>query len=155
LFATFTRDLSPAQKQQLISRFYTPHRSEVEGALREKLSKPESLALHVAIHSFTPVFEGKTRRADIGLLYDPGRRNERSFASEWHERLSQAAPELTIRKNYPYRGTSDGLTTSLRRTLGSRYLGFEIEINQASIARSRRAQHTTAALLSRTLAGLL
>jgi hypothetical protein len=35
-----------------------------------------------------------------------------------------------VRRNYPYRGAADGLTTSLRRKLNTpRYLGIEIEVN--------------------------
>jgi len=40
-------------------------------------------------------------------------------------------PGLRVRRNYPYRGAADGLTTHLRRQLGPRYLGVELEINQA------------------------
>jgi hypothetical protein len=36
-----------------------------------------------------------------------------------------------VRRNYPYRGVSDCLVTTLRRQFaGERYLGLEIEVNQ-------------------------
>ena len=28
--------------------------------------------IHISSHSFTPELNGKVRRADVGLLYDPG-----------------------------------------------------------------------------------
>jgi hypothetical protein len=38
---------------------------------------------------------------------------------------------LKVRKNYPYKGISDGLTTSLRKQYTQKnYCGIEIEINQ-------------------------
>ena len=43
-----------------------------------------------------------------------------------------------MRHNYPYSGISDGLTTSLRkRHTQARYLGVEIEINQALVGAER------------------
>ena len=32
--------------------------------------------IHVSSHSFTPELDGKVRRADVGLLYDPAPRGE-------------------------------------------------------------------------------
>ena len=41
------------------------------------------------------------------------------------------APNLRVRRNYPYAGWTDGLTTYLRtRFPPQRYVGIEIEINQ-------------------------
>ena len=37
---------------------------------------------------------------------------------------------MHVRRNYPYSGTADGLTTDLRAGFGPRYLGIEIEVNQ-------------------------
>jgi hypothetical protein len=37
---------------------------------------------------------------------------------------------MKVRFNYPYKGTSDGLTTTLRKKFGPQYVGIEIEINQ-------------------------
>ena len=39
-----------------------------------------------------------------------------------------------MRRNYPYRGSSDGLTTTLRGLFADPdYLGIEIEVNQALV----------------------
>ena len=47
-------------------------------------------------------------------------------------------PDLRVRLNYPYRGDSDGLTTWLRRRHpAARYLGIELEINQALVGGRR------------------
>jgi hypothetical protein len=47
-------------------------------------------------------------------------------------RLRAEWPTLRIRRNYPYRGWTDGLTTALRgRFPATRYAGIEIEVNQA------------------------
>ena len=47
----------------------------------------------------------------------------------------QQAMDRRVRRNYPYRGAADGLTTALRRLFKPKdYLGLEIEINQALLA---------------------
>ena len=87
--------------------------------------------IHVSSHSFTPVLDGKVRRADVGLLYDPGRRGEAELCARWKASLAAFAPELRVRRNYPYAGKGDGLTSHLRlRFAQSAYVGIELEVNQ-------------------------
>jgi predicted N-formylglutamate amidohydrolase len=89
------------------------------------------------VHTFTPRLGDEIRNAEIGLLYDPKRSGERRFSRLWREAIGAAAPDLRVRMNYPYRGADDGLTTHLRRRFpASRYLGFELEVNQALAAGS-------------------
>ena len=43
-----------------------------------------------------------------------------------------------MRRNYPYRGTSDGQVVELRRRFrDGRYLGIELELNQARLRQDR------------------
>jgi hypothetical protein len=56
-----------------------------------------------------------------------------------------------LRRNYPYRGQSDGLTTALRRQFGARYLGIELEINQRWPLGPRSAWQTLQADLQATI----
>ena len=87
--------------------------------------------LHLAVHSFTPVLGGVTRRADLALLYDPARASERTLCQRWQAALKAASAGFVVRRNYPYRGASDGLTKSLRGLHpASGYAGIEIEMNQ-------------------------
>ena len=86
--------------------------------------------VHLGIHSFTPVLNGKPRNTDIGILYDPARPLERKYAQVIKDEIKRLHPHMKVRFNYPYKGTSDGLTTSLRKKFGPHYVGIEIEINQ-------------------------
>jgi hypothetical protein len=61
-----------------------------------------------------------------------------------------------VRLNYPYAGAADGLTTWLRRRHPqSRYLGVELEINQAIVGtpRWRRFQQRIAQSLRESITG--
>ena len=92
--------------------------------------RPEAVIVHLGIHSFTPVRNGKVRNTDIGILYDPARPLERAYANVIKAEIKRLYPKMKVRFNYPYKGTSDGLTTTLRKKFGPRYVGIEIEINQ-------------------------
>ena len=120
--------LDDDERAARIDTWWRPYREGAEADVSAVLARWHR-CLHVSIHSFTPDLRGKKRRADVGLLYDPAHPHEAELARLLQPRLR--AEGLVVRRNFPYRGTSDGLTTSLRRELpGSRYAGMEVEINQ-------------------------
>ncbi len=132
VFSEFTL---PYARNDLLQRYWRPYRNEVTSTIEHALMR--GAVLHLSVHSFTPVLDGQTRNADIGLLYDPARRLEREFCSAWRTELRAAQPALRVRMNYPYRGTSDGVTTAMRRQFGTRYAGIELEVNQAISAQPK------------------
>lgn len=144
LYSFVTRAASPTLRREIFERHYLPHRRRVEalvgGAMRS--GRP---ALHLSCHSFTASLEGVARNADVGLLYDPARAEEAALCAAWQRELTIVAPDLRVRRNYPYLGKSDGFTTWWRqRHPQTVYLGIELELNQATMvhprARVRRAQ---------------
>jgi predicted N-formylglutamate amidohydrolase len=87
--------------------------------------------IHISSHSFTGDLDGHVRRADVGLLYNPARSGEAELCARWKAALAALAPELRIRRNYPYAGKGDGLTSYLRLRFPRRvYIGIELELNQ-------------------------
>lgn len=131
LFSEFTRDLPALAHEELLRRYYHPFRQAVEQKVDERLTAGEGL-LHLAVHSFTPVMRGTLRNAELGLLYDPTSPGEQAFCRHWQRALQQRAPQLRVRRNYPYRGSSDSVGKALRQQFGrERYLGIELEVNQA------------------------
>lgn len=129
LFSRITRALAAADRQQLVARYHTPHRVRVRAAVQAAYDSGAT-AVHIACHSFTPVLDGRVRTMDVGLLYDPQRRIERRFCDAWKSALQIAQPACRIRRNAPYKGTSDGLPSALRRVFAQRYVGIELELNQ-------------------------
>ncbi len=131
LFSEFTRGLAREEKNALLKAYYHPHRGAVEAVVKSAL-RTHARVVHVGVHTFTPVLNGKKRTTDVGLLYDPARKAEADFCEVWLHALHWEAPLLRVKKNYPYKGSSDGLTTALRKKFAaSRYVGIEIEVNQA------------------------
>lgn len=144
-FSEFSRALPPDARDDVIDHYYTPYRDAVERELRRHLGRGRSV-LHLSVHSFTPRLNGKTRRADIGLLYDPARAIERTTCAAWKQAMEHTDAALRVRRNYPYRGVDDGLIPALRKCLGrGRYACIEIEVNQGLLgARNGPARAATA-----------
>ena len=130
VFSEISKTLPPEERERVIGRYYEPYREWVQAQVAGAIERGERV-LHVSSHSFTPSLNGEVRRADVGLLYDPKRGAERALSAGWLTALRAAAPRLKVRRNYPYRGDADGLTTHLRRLhKDADYAGIEIEVNQ-------------------------
>ncbi len=129
LFSRFTKGLNSFEKGEILNSFYFPYRTKIEQNISSIL-EGGSEVLHISIHSFTPVFQGDVRNADIGLLYDPGISKEKEISRSWKELISNKTSEFKVRLNYPYLGKSDGFTTSLRKMFPKNYIGIELEVNQ-------------------------
>jgi predicted N-formylglutamate amidohydrolase len=138
LFSAVTRALSAAAREEILRRHYDPYRRAVEAEIDELLRRGPAV-LHISVHTFTPRLDGVLRAADIGLLYDPRRALEKEVCRRWRLALRTLAPSLRIRRNYPYRGAADGLTTHLRRRFrANAYAGVELEVSQEHALGPRR-----------------
>jgi len=133
IWSRFTGALPRAERERILEEWWWPHRRAVEEAVSAGTADGGRV-LHVAVHSFTPELDGQVRNADVTFLYDSRRKGEADICRRWAEILGRLGPELRIRYNYPYRGNTDGLTTWLRRRFPQeRYLGIELEFNQALV----------------------
>lgn len=151
LFGELTRALPPERRQTTLERHYHGYRTMVEACVGDAVSSGMH-AIHISSHSFTPALDGEVRRADVGLLYDPARTGERRLCARWRAEMLAVMPGIRVRRNYPYRGTSDGLTAHLRgRFSDDDYAGIELEINQAFPAGPRAAWAMLRAAIVRSL----
>jgi predicted N-formylglutamate amidohydrolase len=138
LHCAVVRKLPAPVRARILERHYQPYRTQAEHLVMEGIAR-HGRVVHLSSHSFTPEMDGKTREADIGLLYDPARPGEVALAARWKAAIEARAPELTVRRNYPYAGRNDGLTTSLRKRLSPElYVGVELELNQKHVRRGGR-----------------
>lgn len=133
LHADVVRELPGEVRQQIIGQYYQPYRDSVEECVARGIAT-RGILIHVSCHSFTNNLNGRVRHADIGLLYDPARGRESALCAHWKSALKAAAPHLTVRRNFPYEGRHDGLTSTLRKKFSATtYLGIELELNQKNI----------------------
>lgn len=135
LFSEFSKKLSGDERKTLIAQIYLPYQTK----LIKEIEKAKNPILHISVHSFTPVLNDIERNADIGLLYDPKKSEEKIFCRTWQHWLSLNSP-YRVRLNYPYRGNNDGLTSLLRKQFPQNYMGIELEINQKLLLRKQAAE---------------
>lgn len=151
LFSEFSKDLDLVSQQHLINEYYLPHRQRVESAIEQHVEN-DRIVVHVGMHSFTPILNGIQRHADVGILYDPRRSNEAQLGKAWQTQIRNSESELRVRRNYPYRGAADGLTTFLRKRFpNDQYLGMELEVNQAIYHDSTSRWKQTSQVLAKAL----
>jgi len=138
LYSEATRAAPAAVRREILERHYLPYRNQAEAHIAEAIAHG-SRVIHISSHSFTPELDGAVRNADIGLLYDPARSGEVELCRRWQALLKTQAPSLTVRRNYPYTGKSDGFTAYLRRRFPADvYIGIELEINQRHVLQGGR-----------------
>jgi len=140
LFSSWARILPSVLQDRLRNEVWQPFRSSTLQYAQQILKQRNTIVLHLSVHSFTPILNSVVRNAEIGLLYDPTRPAEKEVALRWQSTLREMRPDLYIRRNYPYQGKADGHVTNLRKVLGPRYLGFEIELKQDWLSRTTPAE---------------
>lgn len=138
IWSEYTKTIDDQLKARLIDG-YKSYRKEI-------LEDYRLGNIHLSIHSLTPSLNGQVRNCDMALLYDPSRKKEKEFCHELKKKLEDQA--IYCRFNYPYRGIADGLATKLRRELGPRYLGIEVEFNQKILSQKEMIQSFYDSVLS-------
>jgi predicted N-formylglutamate amidohydrolase len=154
VFSEWTRALTREERGALLGAWHEPHRRRLDEEV-DRAGNGGGVVLHVGVHTFTPVLNGSVRAADVALLYDPARRAERALCATWIGAIAEELPGLAVRRNQPYRGASDGLTTWLRGRHGARYLGIELEVNQRLLGASGRFPARIAAAVAEGLCAAL
>jgi len=135
VFSEFSKKLSKEERIRCVENLYTPYRTKICNEV-ERLIRLGKHVIHLSIHTFTPQLNGNVRLADIGVLYDPSRPSEKKIVSIVIDEIKKRYP-FRIRRNYPYRGISDGLTVARRKEFDSSwYTGLEIELNHGSYVKN-------------------
>jgi predicted N-formylglutamate amidohydrolase len=155
LFSEYTKDQPRSVREHIFKKYYQPHRKRIEEKVTEIIDQGDR-AVHIGVHTFTPVWNGREREVDIGFLYDPTRKHEDQFCRVWRKEVKDRCPGLCLKMNKPYRGTMDGLTTYLRSNHPAEgYLGIEIEVSQRFTKQKgwKKLQQKIANSLQRTFEG--
>ncbi|HXV30676.1 MAG TPA: N-formylglutamate amidohydrolase [Sinorhizobium sp.] len=100
------RAMSAAERQARVDEIYLPFHDAVSKLVIERKAAGRRPVL-VTMHSFTPIYFGKPRAVELGILHDAD--------SRLADRMLTAAAAETayeVRRNEPY-GPADGVTHSL------------------------------------------
>lgn len=142
LFSEFIKSYSANEKKQILQQYYHPHRNAFRKAVVQS-EKKDQLLIHIGVHSFTPKLNGRQRKMQIALLYDPRRGPEKKFADLWMKNLKKQFPEYNLARNKPYKGAGYGINDFFRRMFSKdHYIGIEIEMGQALLVELQKKRQT-------------
>ena len=109
------RGLIEEERSRRLANIHAPFHDAIDACLTRRMSAGRPAAL-IAIHSFTPVYFGKARPWQIGILFDDDRR-----LADLLIRELKTDPTLSISINQPY-SPADGVYYTLSRHAGPRGL---------------------------------
>ncbi|WP_430810907.1 MULTISPECIES: N-formylglutamate amidohydrolase [unclassified Carboxylicivirga] len=144
LFSEFTKALSCEEKKRILSDYYDAYRQPFAKKVFDLWSQNKTV-LHLSVHSFTPELNGHVRQTDFGILYHPGRIEEKQFALLWKKQLKNRLPHCRVRFNYPFCGKPDGFVRYFRDREEEKYLGIEFEMNQKYAGNQEVYKHVVSA----------
>jgi predicted N-formylglutamate amidohydrolase len=117
-------DLNVSEKEERVQNYYEPFYA----ALASVIAKIETPIL-VTIHSFTPIYHGKPRDVEIGILYDSDMRLADAML-----KTATNHSKGVIRRNEPY-GPEHGVTHTLtEHAIPNGHLNVMLEIRNDIIA---------------------
>jgi predicted N-formylglutamate amidohydrolase len=144
------RDLSDRARAGRAKAIYAPFHDRIDALIADREASGKATVL-VTVHSFTPVYHGRRREVELGILHDADARLADQLLA------AAEAGGLIARRNEPY-GPADGVThTLVRHAIGRGLLNVMIEIRNDLIGTADQQAviaHHLAALLRRALADL-
>ena len=124
--------IDDAEIEHRLRTYWRPYRNAV-GAAIERMSRPDSTPVVVAIHSFTPAWKGVPRPWELGILWDTDPR----FAVPLMDALRDAG--FVVGDNEPYDGALRGDTLDEEVTRRG-IAGLLIEVRQDLIGEPQGAE---------------
>jgi predicted N-formylglutamate amidohydrolase len=125
--------LDAAARAARVEAHHRPYWDQVRGLIHAGLAQAE-VVLHLSVHSFVEVYQGRHRAVDLGILIDPAAPREAELSRALMAGLA-GSPYL-VQENEPYDGRADALTAALRLELPpERYAGVELELSHRHLGR--------------------
>jgi predicted N-formylglutamate amidohydrolase len=145
--------LTEAERLRRLDQIHAPYHAAIDACVERRLARRQPTAL-IAVHSYTPVYLGKARPWQVGIVFGEDRRLADLFIREL-----EADPALSVGINQPY-SPGDQVYYTVERHAGPNVLpAVMIEIRNDEIgdrAGERRWADRLAAILDiaeRTLVG--
>ncbi|QFY60626.1 N-formylglutamate amidohydrolase [Rhizobium grahamii] len=99
--------LSSEERVARTEALYIPFHDAIRALIRERKARGQDTVI-ATVHSFTPVYHGKTRAVEIGILHDDDSR----LADSVLNAASAGSSLYKVERNEPY-GPADGVTHTL------------------------------------------
>ncbi len=137
--------LSVEERHARTEAVYIPFHDAIRALIRDRKARGQETVI-VTVHSFTPIYHGKTRAVEIGILHDDDSR----LADRMLAAAASGDASFKIERNEPY-GPEDGVThTLVLHGLSNGLRNVMIEVRNDLIA-DQAGQGVMASYLTRLL----
>jgi predicted N-formylglutamate amidohydrolase len=141
------QDLSPAERYARTAALYVPFHDRIAAEIA-RIAGEGGKPVIVTVHTFTPIYFGKPREVEIGILHDTDSR----LADAMLE--AAAGGPYRVERNSPY-GPEDGVTHTLRlHALPQGFANVMIEVRN-DLVRDEAGLEAISAYLADLISGAL
>jgi predicted N-formylglutamate amidohydrolase len=140
----WNRAVDAAERRRRETRYFEPYHAAIDAALRARRSLGSEVRL-CAVHSFTPVYLGKARPMEVGVLFDEFHEHA------WRLEGALAAEGFAAALNAPYSGLDGLIYSASRHGRAHGVVYLELEVRQDLIATEASAR-SVAERIARALA---
>jgi predicted N-formylglutamate amidohydrolase len=130
LLIRLNASLEPAEKGRRIERFFRPYHR----AFRAVVADNPGIDL-LALHTFTPNYEGELRTVELGVLFD----TQEALAVSIAARLAHSGYRVAL--NEPWTGKGGLMWSAEHHALALGRRAIEVELRQDIAADARRVRH--------------
>jgi predicted N-formylglutamate amidohydrolase len=120
--------MSDTERKKRLDRFYRPYHDAVAAMMASVAAASGASPFVLAVHSFTPVMQGRVRPWHVGVLWDLDDRAPRQLID-----MLAADGTLTVGDNEPYDGALRG-DTMYRHAIVNGFAHALVEIRQDLVA---------------------
>jgi predicted N-formylglutamate amidohydrolase len=141
---SWNRAVDGAERARRRARYFDPYPDAIDRALAARVATGPEVRL-CSIHSFTPVYEGRARAMEVGVLFD----DHAAHARRVLDALGREG--FTAAENEPYSGLAGLIYAARRHGRAHGVVYLELEVRNDLIATPERAR-ATAQRIARALA---
>jgi predicted N-formylglutamate amidohydrolase len=137
---SWNRDVDAPEVERRLLDYHAPYHMEVDRLIMRRLVRGVRPLLF-AVHTFTPVFDGRPRRFDVGVLYE----RHGSLAHRLGRSLRREG--LDVRYNQPYSGMAGMMYSADRHGKHHELPCLELEANHTLFDRPATARRLSRVVL--------
>jgi predicted N-formylglutamate amidohydrolase len=124
---SFNRGVDDAERARRCARYFDAYHAAVDRALARRVAAGREVLL-CSIHSFTPVWDGRARAMEVGVLYD----DHHAVAARLADALEREG--FATAHNEPYSGLAGLIYSARRHGRAHGVVYLELEVRNDAIA---------------------
>jgi len=130
---SWNRAVDDAERARRRARYFEPYHAAIDRALANRAAAGPEVRL-CSIHSFAPVFDGRARAMEVGVLYDDHEPHAHCLAD------ALALEGFAVAHNEPYSGFAGLIYSARRHGRAHGVVYLELEVRNDLIAAPEKAR---------------